>query len=684
MKNTEVIKTAKQLNALVKRMEKLEEFAFDTETNTLNVNAYNPEFKLVGICLSWGEYNNYYIPTGHVFDDDQLPESVVVAKLKPIFENPNIRLVGWNIKYDLHVLARIGIHPKTEDIFDGMIASWICDENTPNGLKDNTQTILGIDQTKINDVFNTVTAEEKKSVGLKATNKATFDLTRIDVASEYAIADAYYTWELYLYFLDKLQEEGMEKIYYRTYPRFIKILFEMEEKGVAFDIDKCLAMDKAMQQDLEDLEYQMIELVGVDFKVTSGQQLAQLLFGYNEFKTVNEELLERNYGFKPFSTTAKGVPQTNTETIKKISRMTFKNSHKMEGVKFCQLLMEYKKLAKLQSFTKGFIDVMYPDGRIHCSFNPIGTTSGRISCSNPNLMQVPNGSEEDKYNIRDLFIGDLDVETNTRDMIMSIDYSNLEVRVMAHFSEDKGLIEAFLENKDLHGNTAKLMFQLDCDANEVKKLHPNLRQQGKVIAFLLQYGGSVSALESTLNSDGGLDSIISEIKEYGGKNLPNHLVPFKDCKKPKDIAQKLMDMYFEAFPGIAKFMKSQKKYAHRHGEVYTILGRKRRLPEIFSSNYGQVGYAERLSLNAPIQGTGADIMINAQLNIDKSERLKELGCKMLIQIHDELIFSCPKEHTEEASQIIRECMIYPFGKKNTLNLPLEVGIGVGTSYGVGH
>lgn len=299
-------------------------------------------------------------------------------------------------------------------------------------------------------------------------------------------------------------------------------------------------------------------------------------------------------------------------------------------------------------------------------------------------MQVPNGGEEDKYNIRSLFIGDINPLNNERESIMSVDYSNLEVRIMAHFSEDEGLINAFLENKDLHGNTAKLMFQLDCDANDVKHQFPQLRQQGKIIAFLLQYGGSVSALEGTLNSDGGLDEMIKELKALRGKELPSHLAPFKDCKKPKDIAQTLMNMYFEAFQGITKFMKNQKKFVARNGVVYTVLGRKRRLPMIYSSNKGEVGYAERLSLNAPIQGTGADIMINAQINIDNNQELKELGCKMLLQIHDELIFTCPTENSKRAGEIIRECMIYPFGKENTLNLPLEVGIGVGENYSVQH
>ena len=256
---------------------------------------------------------------------------------------------------------------------------------------------------------------------------------------------------------------------------------------------------------------------------------------------------------------------------------------------------------------------------------------------------------------------------------------------MAHFSRDENLINAFHNGLDLHGNTAKLMFRLDCEANEVKKKYPQLRQMGKVIALLLQYGGSVIALEETLNSNGMLTNMLQELKTYKSKkDLPDTLKPFWGCKKTKDMAQALMDAYFEAFPGIANFMRKQKKAAHRNEYVMTVLGRKRRLPFINQNDPKMTGYAERLSLNAPIQGSGADIMINAQINVSQNERLKELGCKMLVQIHDELLFSCPKENCEEAIQVIRECMIYPFGREKLLNLPLDIGAGHGKSYAAGH
>jgi DNA polymerase I-like protein with 3'-5' exonuclease and polymerase domains len=598
-----IVTSETQLRCLGYKLYDVMEFAFDTETNTVDwCNADNPYFKIVGISISFGINDSYYIPIGHRFDPTpQLPLKTIVRHLRPAFERTDVTIVGHHIKYDMHVMKRIGIEIKTPYIFDTMIASWLCNENVDKGLKPNVLRIFNYQMEKFNDVVATVPKEIKKKAGLKANQKATFDLTMIGDSANYATEDAFFTFMLYLHYLEELEITGMTKIYYKMYPPFIRILYDMEERGITIDKEACAEMNEKMQEDIEDLEYQMLELVGVDFDINSSQQLAQLLFGYDGFKTVNQDLLDVNFGFPVQSRTAKGVPQTNNATLVAISRMEYKNSNKIMGVKFCNMLLKYKELSKLKTFTQKFLEVCYPDGKIHCSFNPVGTDSGRISCNSPNLMQIPNAGEDDRYNIRSLFVGDLD--EYDQEEIISCDYSNLEVRVMAHFSKDEGLLNAFEHKVDLHGNTAKLMFRLDCDANEVKKKYPKFRQMGKVIAFLLQYGGSVMALESTLNSDGMLTEMLQELKGYKHKkDLPDTLAPFWGCKSTKEMAQSLMDLYFEAFPGIAKFMKRQKKYAHQHGKVYTVLGRERRLPQIQSSNFREVGYAERLALNAPIQG----------------------------------------------------------------------------------
>lgn len=669
MRKKEVITTLSQLKKLAKKMKYINEFAFDTETTTLKVNSYHPDFKLVGISISWGEYNNYYIPTGHYFDEEQLDVKTVVKYLKPIFERTDIRLVGWNIKFDIHVFRRIGINIKTKDLFDGMIASWFINEEEPNGLKENTAKYLGIDQTKIKDVLDTVTKEEKKLVGLKANQKPTFDLVRIEYATEYALADAYYTWKLYPLLDDLLDKEGTRHIYYKIYPTFIYTLLEMEETGVTVDIEKLKKMGEEMQKDIEELKYKLLELAGVEINLDSPQQLIQLLYGYKEgFKNVNEDILKVSFKFPIEYRTEKGQPQVNNSALIKIAKKSYKEKRKQEGVEFCKTLLEYKKLVKLKTaFVDGFFEQIYPDGKMHPTFNIIGTTSGRLSCSEPNLQQLPKAEEDDKYKIREIFIGSIDEKTGKRKKILAFDFKNLEMVLLAHFSNDPELVHTFTEGHDSHGATAVKMFNLPCTADECKKLYPAERQVGKVINFMLMYGGGANTLYETL-SEQGVDMENPELlKKYKVKN-------------GKELAQKYIDMYFDAYKGVANFIKNQKKFAHRYRYVNTIIGRKKHLPDINSSDIAKMAYNERLSVNSTIQGSAADITINAQIKIYKNERLKELGCNMLIQIHDEIVFECPEEHLEEAIEIITDCMQNPFGKGKNLRVPLIAEHDFGDSY----
>ncbi len=366
------------------------------------------------------------------------------------------------MKFDMHVLARVGIHIKTTDLFDGMIASWLCNENEAKGLKDNTQRVLKVQQDKIDVVLAEVSKETKKKHGLKANNKPTFDLTRVDLAGQYAMDDAFYTYMLYIHYLTELEKENMEEIFFKTYPQFLTTLYRMEERGITIDLDKLEQMGKDMDNDLEELEYELLDIAGVQMELTSNQQLTQLLFGYSEgYKNPRHDILSVNFGFPITNTTAKGAPQVNNNTLSKLAKKDYKNKRKQEGVRFCNLLLEYKKLQKLKTayntlsklakkdyknkrkqegvrfcnllleykklqklktaFVDGLVDKAYPDGKCHPSFNPVGTDSGRISCSEPNLMQLPNAGDKDKYQIRDCFIGDIDPKTGKRKHIISVD-----------------------------------------------------------------------------------------------------------------------------------------------------------------------------------------------------------------------------------------------------------------------
>ena len=693
MKHYEIINTKGSLRMLRDWMLEIPAFAFDTETNTLEVLSDQPNFKCVGISISWGEMTNFYIPVGHVRDEDidhQLTIDIVVEYLRPVFAREDVLIFGWNLKFDLHVLKRIGIDVKTRNVFDGMLASWLCDENTRNGLKENSTEKMGISQTHFKEVTESVPNDVKKRFGYSANSKVPFDLVLIEDGAPYAIADAFYTWCNCIGFQKELVDEKMDVIYYRMYIPFMFVLFDMEEQGVTIDIDKLKQMGVDMQADLDDLQYRIYELAGVEFNISSSQQKSELLFGYEKerkpvaynklpkylqkacddedtdllyekgYEIVNNKiykrgssLIDHSFNFVPTAQTKSGAPSTDSDAIWRISQKTYKkgNKRKQQGVEMCKLLLEYSKLAKLKTaFVEGILDKLYPDGKVHPNFNQIGTDSGRLSCSNPNLQQLPKANEDDKYQIRSVFIGSMN-ENGKRNKILALDYHNLEMVCLTHFSGDKNLSEMFANDDDAHGSTAVNMFGLDCTPVECKKKYPHLRQAAKTINFLLMYGGGASLLYNNLKSDHYSPLDLGD-KEY----LEQY-----HCKNGVEVAQAFIDKYFQSYSGVAKFIKSQKKFAHRHGYVYTVLGRKRRLPDINSSDGAVSSYQERLSVNSAIQGTAGDITINAQIRISKERELEKLGVKMLIQVHDELVFECPEENLEKAIEIIKHDMEHPFG-----------------------
>lgn len=721
-----VIQDEESLAWLAETMMTIPEFAYDTETNTLDVLGPNRNFKCVGISISWGEKYNYYIPLGHIREEDidtQLDLDVVVEYMKPVFEREDVRIIGHNLKFDMHVLQRIGITIKTKDLFDTMLASWLCNENTPNGLKENSLEKMGLSQTHFAEATATVPNEVKKQFGYKANARVTFDLVLIKDGAPYALADAFYTYCLYLGFTQELVDEEMDKIYYKMYIPFLQTLFRMEEQGVSVNVDRLKEMGVDMQKDLDDLTYKIYELAGVEFNIGSSQQKAEILFGWekpdtpvkrdkipaqvqkiaekyksgeldlsevqeqlnkkgfyfdekgNVFKSSNKNtaILSKSFGFRCTSQTATGNPSTDSDTIWRISQMNFKtNKRKQQGVEMCKLMLEYSKLSKLKTaFVDGILEKLYEDGKAHPSFNQIGTDSGRLSCSNPNLQQLPKANEDDKYQIRSVFIGSIDPETGKRKKIIALDYHNLEMVCLTYFSHDKNLSEMFANDDDAHGSTAVNMFNLDCTPTEAKKKYPHLRQAAKTINFLLMYGGGASLLYENLKTD-HYSPLDLGAKEY---------LEMYHCKNGVEVAQQFIDKYFESYSGVAKFISGQKKYAHRNHCVYTILGRKRRLPDINSHDRKVSSYCERLAVNSAIQGTAGDITINAQIRVDAVDRLKEMGCNMLIQVHDELVFECPEQYCEEAISIIKHIMEHPFGDSENRQVPyLRADYDVGDTY----
>lgn len=722
-----IVDSVSKLKKLAEKMKDLQEFAFDTETNTLQVAGENREFICVGISISWGRFNNYYIPMGHRRVEDykrNLSIEVVQEYLQPIFNREDVRIIGHNLKYDMHVLKRIGISIATKDFFDTMLASWLLDENTPNGLKQITSDNLNVPQTHFGEVINNVPAEVKKEFGLKATNKATFDLTLIEESAFYALDDPFYTYYNYMYLLDELEKDGMDKIYFKKMIPFMIVLFNMEERGITVDREALDEMNVNITKDMENLLYDMTEILGVEFNPNSNQQLQAILFGYvkdikkpdevnpkkgiSPIQEIREKyegkknwteeriqkkiadlwakydetigewkvFVENGFDFKPTSTTSAGAPSTDSGSLWTLSHKEYKVKRKREGVEFCSLLLEYKRLAKLKSaFIDGLESQLYDDGKAHCSFNQIGTTSGRISCSSPNLQQLPKAhGDEDNYAIRKLFIGSIDLVTKKRKKIIAVDYSNLEIRCTAHLSGDPLLLDMFAHGKDIHGTTAINMFELtDCDDKSVKQKHPDLRQAAKVLNFLLIYGGSASALYDSLKYDR------SAPIDLGDKE---HLAKYKKfgVKNGVDVAQVYIDKYFDSYKGVAQMIRENKKFARKHGFVYTIIKRKRRLEGINSSDNKIRSYCERLATNARVQGTASDIVSSAQVRLENDPWFEEHRCYMLVQVHDEVVYECPEEYVEEAEERIKAIMAKPFGENVSLKVELKADSDSGDSY----
>lgn len=722
-----IVDTVSKLKKLAEKLKHVQEFAFDTETNTLQVAGENREFICVGISISWGKQNNYYISMGHRRVEDykrNLSIEVVREYLQPIFNREDVRIIGHNLKYDMHVLKRIGISIATKDFFDTMLASWLLDENTPNGLKQITSDNLNVPQTHFAEVIGSVPAEVKKEFGLKATNKATFDLTLIDESAFYALDDPFYTYYNYMYLLDELEKDGMDKIYFKKMIPFMIVLFNMEERGITVDREALDEMNVNITKDMENLLYDMAEILGVEFNPNSNQQLQAILFGYvkdikkpdeinpkkglSPIQEIREKYegkknwteekiqkkiadlwakydetirewrvyVENGFDFKPTSTTSAGAPSTDSGSLWTLSHKEYKVKRKREGVEFCSLLLEYKRLAKLKSaFIEGLEERLYDDGKAHCSFNQIGTTSGRISCSSPNLQQLPKAhGDEDNYAIRKLFIGSIDPVTKKRKKIIAVDYSNLEIRCTAHLSGDPLLLDMFSHGKDIHGTTAINMFELnDCDDKTVKQKHPDLRQAAKVLNFLLIYGGSASALYDSLKYDR------SAPIDLGDKE---HLAKYKKfgVKNGVDVAQVYIDKYFDSYKGVAQMIRENKKFARKHGFVYTIIKRKRRLEGINSRDNKIRSYCERLATNARVQGTASDIVSSAQVRLENDPWFEEHRCYMLVQVHDEVVYECPEEYVEEAEERIKAIMAKPFGENVSLKVELKSDSDSGDSY----
>ena len=597
-----LIQTTAQLEVLIEEIKKIKLIAIDTETTSLNVmNA-----KLVGISMSLKKGEAVYIPVNHMgaTEDEQINEDDLVQLLKPVLEDSAIVKIGQNIKYDAHIFLNLGIkmHGINEDT---MLMSYVINSNQSHGMNKLSQKYLGHD---------CITYESLVGKGVK---QLTFDQIDINDALEYAAEDADVTLQLYHVLKNQLKKEKrLLEVYQKFEIPSMKALIEIERNGVLIDAHLLGQQSQKIGEELIKIESKAYELAGQPFNLASPKQLREILF----------EKLE----IKPLKKTPTGTPSTSEEVLQELSK----------DYPLPKILLEYRTLAKLKSTYTDKLPLMINQstGRIHTSYNQAVAVTGRLASSDPNLQNIPIKSSEGRK-IREAFIAKPNFS------IISADYSQIELRILAHLSKDLGLIEAFKNNKDIHTITASEIFNTN-----IKKITSEQRRYAKIINFGLIYGMGAFGLAKTLGIT-------------------------------RSDAQNYIQEYFNKYPTVLQYMEESKQFAREHGYVETFFGRRLWLPEISSSNGLRKAGAERAAINAPMQGTAADLiklaMIQVQQWIDDNSDLKG---EVIMQVHDELVFEVPNNEVDKFTKEIPQIM----QNVAKLDIPLIVEINAGENWEKAH
>jgi DNA polymerase-1 len=575
---TVVVNDAPSLSDLAAVLDKSALIALDTETDNIDPMLAN----LVGISLAVEEGRGYYIPVGHR-EGQQLPLDEVVKALQPSLCNSAIPKAGHNLKFDALVLLQHGLEV-TPLSFDTMIAEWLIDPSSRNlGLKDMAGTYLGISMTHIEELIGS------------GKNQSSMDLVPISAAAPYAVADAEVTLRLVPLLKQKMSTRNCIKVFEEIEMPLLPVLIEMERTGIHLDRAFFEKFSKEMGVRLGEIEAQVYEAVGYPFNLNSTQQLSKVLF-----ETLKLEPPDKN------KKTASGHYSTAAAVLDELSG-------KHPAV---DMLLEYRELSKLKSTYLDTLPLQInpKTNRVHTSFSQTGAVTGRLASSNPNLQNIPTRTEIGRQ-VRLGFVA------SPGHLLLSVDYSQIELRIVAHMSGDEAMLDAFRAGQDIHAATAAAIYGVSLD--QVTK---EQRRHAKAINFGLIYGMSAFGLSRST------DLTLGEAENF-----------VKD--------------YFEHFPGIKKFLDGIRVLAARQGYVETMLGRRRYFPNLANpTNVAMRNREEREAINAPIQGTAADIMKLAMIGLPPSLKNANLGCKMLLQVHDELVLEVPENELKETIRVVRRVM----------------------------
>ena len=596
----ETLLTEADLNRWVEKLKQAKLFALDTETDNLDYMAAN----LVGISFALENGEAAYLPLqlDYLGAPKTLEKTTALTLLKPVLENPAIQKVGQNFKYDLTIFARNGIDVQGV-AFDTMLESYVLNSTGRHNMDDLAKRYLG---------HQTISFEE---IAGKGKNQLTFNQIPLEQAAEYAAEDADVTMKLQQVLWEKLSKEPtLEKLFKEMELPLLGVLSRMERRGVLIDSDALFLQSNEIANRLSELEEQAYVLAGQPFNLASTKQLQEILFD--------------KLGLPVIQKTPKGAPSTNEEVLEELAF-----SHELPKV-----LVEHRGLSKLKStYTDKLPQMVNPQtGRVHTSYHQAVTATGRLSSSDPNLQNIPIRNEEGRR-IRQAFIAR---ESFT---VVAADYSQIELRIMAHLSQDQGLINAFTQGKDIHRSTAAEIFGVTLD-----EVTSEQRRNAKAINFGLIYGMSAFGLSRQLGI-GRAD------------------------------AQSYMDLYFKRYPGVQTFMHDIREKAKAQGYVETLFGRRLYLPDINSSNGMRRKAAERVAINAPMQGTAADIIKRAMIQLDQKLQ-NDPDIAMIMQVHDELVFEVRSEKVAFYSELIKTQM----ESAADLVVPLIVDVGQGTNWDEAH
>jgi len=596
----EIVTDEEGLRRLVDRLEDATTITVDTETT--GVDPMRAE--LVGIALTDEEAAGFYIPVQAPAGDPRLPLETALEALRPLLTSGKVRKQGHNIKYDLIVLDRCGGRMKSIS-FDTMIAEWLVDPSSQSlGLKDLAWTRLHERMTPITDLIGT------------GRQQITIREVPVERTAPYACADVDMTHRLSSVLRSELEEKELWSLFTEVEMPLVPVLAAMEQAGVGFDEEQLERMSRRLASELVGIEKEIHEAVGYPFNINSPQQLSEALFNALGLPT-------------------EGARRTKTGHYSTAASVLERLRHRHEVV---EKVLAYRSLSKLKStYVDALPQMVNPDtGRIHTSYNQTGTVTGRLSSSDPNLQNIPIRTDLGRH-VRSAFVA------GDGRRLIAADYSQVELRVMAHVSGDRGLLGAFDRGEDIHASTAAAILNVP-----LEEVSPNQRRLAKAVNFGLSYGQTAYGLAQAT----GLTQA---------------------------EAENFITTYFERFPGVREYIRNTKVLAGRQGYVETLLGRRRYFPELEpgskASHYARQA-AERMAINAPIQGTAADIIKIAMVRLYEALQKRGLRTRMILQVHDELIVEGPEDEIEAAIPLVCEVMENAF----ELDAPLEVDLKMGHNW----